>query len=115
MSSNNKDKTLKAGVVPATDSTLANKMVAAISESGGDYSLIYKDIPYVGRLTAESINYPSGIKEVKMIAVPEMNKKKDLKEDIKAMKKNGFKAQDIALKTNMSTSYVYKLLREDES
>lgn len=114
MSKKKKDEIIPSpAILPATDSNLANSLADTVSNSEADYTMAYKDIDGVGRLTAESKNMPAGTKEIKLTAVPKTSKKKYLKEDVKAMKKNGEKMENIAKKTDMSTSYAYKLNRED--
>lgn len=98
---------------PYTGTDTAKGLVSDVAESAADHIIAYKDIDGVGRITAEKMNMPGGTSEYKLTAVPKPTKKKYLRDDVKAMKKNGESMEEIARKTGMSTSYAYKLNRED--
>lgn len=60
--------------------------------------------------TLEVSTYPSGGRSAKISSTPKPEKKYELLEDIKAMKKEGMSQKDIAFQLGMSPAYVSKLL-----
>ena len=71
MSKKKKDEIVPSpAILPATDSNVAKSLANTVTNSDADYTMAYKDIEGVGRLTAESRNMPAGSKEIKMTAVP---------------------------------------------
>lgn len=62
--------------------------------------------------TFQYTSYESGRNEIKATSVPHRERKKDYRDDILAMKREGMSQEDIAFELGMSQSTVSRILRE---
>lgn len=65
-----------------------------------------------GVTTLEFSSYSSGRQEMKVSSTPRYELKKDHKDDIILMKKNGMPQKDIAFELGISESYVSNIIRQ---
>lgn len=64
-----------------------------------------------GVATLEFASYGTGRKEMKTTSIPHREHKKDYKEDILAMKREGMTQKAIAFELGMSEAYVSRILK----
>lgn len=94
---------------------MKNVTLQQLKDSCNDFSyqdntLKMRKITDEGVISVEYKSYGAGYKTQK-VAVINMERKKDYKEMIKEMKKDGMKQQEIASVLNISQAYVSKLLK----
>lgn len=104
-------KKKKNDIISKTPS-VNNLMPRSLVDFDPDIVEAIRDTPE-RRCVVEKRKYSKDVQEMRAMAVQKTLQKKDYKEAIKRMKADGQEMEDIARKLGISTSYAYKLCRED--